>query len=725
MPDSAIVGSLLFAMFEGGGNVPLITPVVAAMVERGHDVTVVAGPSIRRPAAPLPSDRFLDRVRGTGARVDPLLDVPIDPLAGYTARAAMLGRTPDSLGGAVDVGRIARWSTPWAEGMAARLAGRRPDALACDFFLFGALAAGESAGLPTAALVHNSSVNWPLPGLPLPPPGSLPMRGAVGRLRDQAWATAYDHVARREGLRFVNEARARLGLRPVRRPNEQVERATRVLVMGSRAFELPLRVPLPENVRHVGAIPAAAPDASWDPPDNGSPLVLVSLSTLPQGQSPVMRRVLEALRDLPVRAVVTLGPALAGERFDVPTNVQVEAFVPHEIVLPHVAAVVTQCGLSTIMKVLAAGLPMVCLPVLGDQPANAARITAVGAGVRLAKGASATDIGAALRLVLDDPRFGQAARSFAATLSAEDPKQLIVDELEALMRPTRLTPCLHGPDRRRMLLGVGVVSGSQVDMAAVRAALARAADELCALVASSPNAGVAVPGSDWSVGEIAAHVVVGTEAYVGYLSGHTEPFVDVSDIAGGSLARSSADRLAAEPEREVASLVERMRSASSALVEETDGRSPDEVVIWHGHPVALGDMLGIGLGEYLLHGRDIATALSRPWIIRADDARLVLGAALPLLPLLVDPVSTAHVHARYDLRVRGGARVAVTISDGELTVADDGQRADCHVSADPVALLLIAYGRRSQWFPILTGKLLAWGRKPWLGPRLVRYLVAP
>ena len=50
---------------------------------------------------------------------------------------------------------------------------------------------------------------------------------------------------------------------------------------------------------------------------------------------------------------------------------------------------------------------------------------------------------------------------------------------------------------------------------------------------------------------------------------------------------------------------------------------------------------------------------------------------------------------------------------------------DCHVSADPVALLLVSYGRRSQWVPVLTGKLLAWGRKPWLGLRLVRYLVTP
>jgi hypothetical protein len=39
--------------------------------------------------------------------------------------------------------------------------------------------------------------------------------------------------------------------------------------------------------------------------------------------------------------------------------------------------------------------------------------------------------------------------------------------------------------------------------------------------------------------------------------------------------------------------------------------------------------------------------------------------------------------------------------------------------------LLVAYGRRSQWVQFLTGRLVAWGGKPWLGGRLVRYLVTP
>ena len=262
-------------------------------------------------------------------------------------------------------------------------------------------------------------------------------------------------------------------------------------------------------------------------------------------------------------------------------------------------------------------------------------------------------------------------------------------------------------------------------MVAVRAALTRVGDDLCTLVAPADDAATAVPGSEWNVGEVIAHVAVGTEAYVGYLSGVTEPFVDVSDIASGSLARTSAARLEAEPDRDVVSLTRRVRTAASALLDATAGRDPDEEVAWHGRPMALADLLGIGLAEYVLHGRDIAIALSQPWTIRPDDARLVLAAAVPLLPLLGDPVTTAAVRARYDLRVRGGIRRGLITNNGNVTVTGDGESVDCHVSAEPVALLLVAYGRRSQWVPIMTGKLISWGRKPWLGLRLVRYLVTP
>jgi MGT family glycosyltransferase len=161
--------------------------------------------------------------------------------------------------------------------------------------------------------------------------------------------------------------------------------------------------------------------------------VLVSLSTLEQGQSVVMERILAALAGLDVRALVTLGPALASSRFTPPPNVVIQTFVPHGSVLPRVAAIVTQCGLGTVMKALAHGVPLVCIPLVGDQPENAARIETLGAGVRLPPDADASRIRAAIERVLTGQTYRVAAQRVASVIAGEEPVHAAVDEIESVI----------------------------------------------------------------------------------------------------------------------------------------------------------------------------------------------------------------------------------------------------------------------------------------------------
>src|SRR6266540_7332491 len=61
----------LFAMFQGGGNIPLILPIAAQLVARGHEVRVLAGPGIRAGRLPV-SARFRERIAAIGATSIPL-----------------------------------------------------------------------------------------------------------------------------------------------------------------------------------------------------------------------------------------------------------------------------------------------------------------------------------------------------------------------------------------------------------------------------------------------------------------------------------------------------------------------------------------------------------------------------------------------------------------------------------------------------------------------------
>ena len=370
-------------MFQGGGNIPLLLPIVSRLTTRGHRVRVMVGPGVR--ASRLPISEQLDRaLRSTGADVRRLRVTDIHPLdQSPSGRGVALGWVPEAFRTVAAEARVACWIPHWAEEVASEVQRERADAVVADFNLVGALVAAEATGLPSVALVHNV-YRGPVRGRPPWGPGWQPAVGLGGRLRDAAGALVSSRIHARDALPFLNRARCRLGLLPVRRYLEQDDRASRIVVLTSPEFDSPQG--FPTNVRLVGTplgdltpLPASA---IWSTND-ARLLVLVSLSTLDQGQATLLRRILVALASLPVRALVTVGPALDPSRFTPPANVVLERFVPHRSVLPHAAAVVSQCGLGTVMKALAHGVPLVCIPLVGDQLENAARVQGLGAGVRL------------------------------------------------------------------------------------------------------------------------------------------------------------------------------------------------------------------------------------------------------------------------------------------------------------------------------------------------------
>jgi hypothetical protein len=78
------------------------------------------------------------------------------------------------------------------------------------------------------------------------------------------------------------------------------------------------------------------------------------------------------------------------------------------------------------------------------------------------------------------------------------------------------------------------------------------------------------------------------------------------------------------------------------------------------------------------------------------------------------------------MRAGRAGRFVVLVADGTATIDPPGQpRIDCHIAGTPLALLLVGYGRISQWQAIGTGRLIAWGRKPWLGFRFVHLFYNP
>lgn len=145
----------------------------------------------------------------------------------------------------------------------------------------------------------------------------------------------------------------------------------------------------------------------------------------------------------------------------------------------------------------------------------------------------------------------------------------------------------------------------------------------------------------------------------------------------------------------------------------------------------MGPMNRVVLGSYLLthmlgHGVDLARALKRPHMVDRARARLTLPFLLEAMPRVTDAAATAGLNARYAVRLWGGGRFGVTFTDGTATVGHAfPDRPDCTISIEPVTFLLMALGRCSPAGAMARGRVLAWGRRPWLGPRFPEYFTAP
>jgi MGT family glycosyltransferase len=287
--------------------------------------------------------------------------------------------------------------------------------------------------LPIGALIAR-------PGIPPLGTGLMPARGPVGRLRDRS-AAAVALAVLRSAMPALDRVRAEVGLAPVRDLPGLMARADRVLVCSSPSYDFGSGS-VPANVCYVGPQlddeASGASGGSWAG-SPGLPLVLVGLSSTVMRQEGLLRRAADALGQLPVRGLVTTGPAVDPAVVSAPDNVTVTRWVRHADVLPHCSAVITHGGHGTVLKALTAGVPLVLVPLGRDQPDNAGRVAYAGAGIRLRKNTSTAALRAAVARVIDDPRYRTAARHMAARLAAERDDDRAVDELERVAAGGRAT----------------------------------------------------------------------------------------------------------------------------------------------------------------------------------------------------------------------------------------------------------------------------------------------
>jgi MGT family glycosyltransferase len=396
----------LIATWDGGGNTPPEFGVSRRLVTRGHQVHILADPTLARDAEATGCS-FSSWTRAPHRTT---LDKDDDLLKDWEAEDPIdvLRRLRDQI--------MSGPASEYAADTAACIETFRPDAVLADGQLFGSVIAAEAAGLPVAVLI--------------PIPWSIPTAG-VG---DKAVTTLVQRVVK-TGLGDLNAARHERGLEPLNAFYDQILTADCILVLTSETFDAASAF-VPDNVQYVGPVlddPAWI--GSWSSPwpsDASEPLVLVAMSSIYQDQGPLLQRAIDALSAMEVRAVVALGRMLEVADFTAASNVTVVPSAPYGDLLADASVVVTACGHGTVMKALVAGVPMVCIPMGRDQDATAARLVDLGVGVLLSPSASAADIRKAVDEVLGDAAYRLSAQSLGAKVTGEHRPIDVVLEVEKL-----------------------------------------------------------------------------------------------------------------------------------------------------------------------------------------------------------------------------------------------------------------------------------------------------
>lgn len=406
-----------------------------ALRTRGHDVAFFTGDKARslvegEGLGYFPFERVDER------RVEELLRILGSPVAGLSDLVRRRPLWEEWFVGTIPAqvadlnGVIDRW---------------KPDVIICDPAMWGPfLVLHETRRLPVAVFSYLAACllpgrDGPILGWPLPRPRSLPGRLAM-------WAArAAINLGSSAIPRAANDVRVAMGLPRLRsKVAAYAGRMPLYLQQSTREFDYN-RDDLPSSVHYVGPCP-------WDRASNESPPPF--LTTLPRNrpwiyvtdgtmhlEPKVTRATLKGLADLDVQIIATTGKGRdRSELGFVPPNALIEEWVPHTDLFPLVDLIITTGGTGTVLKALAAGVPLITVPTAWDQAENGYRLADAGAGLRLSdRDCTPERVREATLRVLGDLSFRENAARLGASFSRYGGAEQAADLLETLAR-TKETP---------------------------------------------------------------------------------------------------------------------------------------------------------------------------------------------------------------------------------------------------------------------------------------------
>lgn len=396
------------------GHYRPLSSLAIELMARGHRVTFIHHGDAAR------------LVEADGAAFEPI-GAGSPPLAGWTGPMARI-KGLVGLGGVMD--GMVRFTDMLCSEAPAVLERIGAQAVIVDQLEPGGALAAERLGLPFVSVANALPINREQ-GVPPPYVGWAFDPSPSGVKRNRGGWRITDVLLHRLGKAIWRNSKA-LGL-PVRHRLEDCFSPLLQLSQMVPELDFP-RQELPAHFHYTGPLRSPRSDRFQLPAGDSRPLVYCSLGTLQGARAGLFRKVAAACAALDLRLLLTAGGAGSANRIGpLPGNPLVHDWVPQEAVLDHASLTVCHGGMNTILDSLAAGVPMVVIPLAFEQAAIAARLKRAGVAEVLASRASAARLASAIAKVRETPACAARALAFRRAMNSAGGVTRAADLIEALV----------------------------------------------------------------------------------------------------------------------------------------------------------------------------------------------------------------------------------------------------------------------------------------------------
>jgi MGT family glycosyltransferase len=112
------------------------------------------------------------------------------------------------------------------------------------------------------------------------------------------------------------------------------------------------------------------------------PIIYISLGSIISNKG-FCKESIRAFGDTEFSVILNTGRISPDKLGHIPSNIYAYSFVPQIEVLKHADVFLTHCGMNSVNEAIVAKVPMIAMPFVNDQLANAQRIVELGIGKRI------------------------------------------------------------------------------------------------------------------------------------------------------------------------------------------------------------------------------------------------------------------------------------------------------------------------------------------------------